>query len=200
MNLTFQDDELKSSFFRDLRLIHDDLCSYASAAAPYCALNKQKDNPSVVASLNQNAMFWNCVLGSMQTAAFVSLGRLHDKAKNHSHLTHYIKAMKKQGEDCRRAADELEAAIQRQSSFIEKALHLRHNLFAHTNFHAPLIAAFGFEGLKIDDFRSYWDDIISAMELCDLAMFGTIEHGPKFDRRLFTSIAAATESALPLSA
>lgn len=197
MNLHFQNDDLKSSFFRELSLIHHDLRSYASSAAPYCALNGQADDKYFVEKMNQNATFWNCVLASLLTTAIVSLARLHDKAKRHNHLVSYLKAMKLQNADCRAASQLLETAITNQEPFIEQIVSLRHRLFAHTDFHAPLVAAFGFEGIKVNDFRVYWNELLSAMEACDVAMFGTQEHGPKLEKNLFASIEADTKAALP---
>jgi hypothetical protein len=192
MHLHFTNAGAESTFFRRRRLIHDDLCSYASAAAPYCALNEQADNTSIVEKLNANAMFWNCILASFQTTAIVSLARLHDKKKENKHFERYIDVMSSQNSDCAASAQLLQAAIANQTPFIEKILNLRNNLFAHTNVDAPLIAAFGFEGIKVDDFRAYWNEMLSAMEACDLAAFGTREHGPKFEKSLFLSFETAT--------
>ena len=196
MNLRFQDDQSQSVFFRDLRLVHDDLVSYASSAAPYCAFNDEAENEALVEELNRDALFWNCVLASLQTTAFVSLGRLHDKAKQHNHLGRYIKAMQSQDKECVKACEQLQRAIAKQQTFLQRVVTLRHKVFVHTDFHAPLFAAFGFEGLTINDFRVYWDDTVSALEACDLAMFGTQEHGPKFEKSLFASIETATKTAL----
>ena len=41
-------------------------------------------NESVVKFLNQNALFWNTVLGSLQTSAFIALGRVFDQDSNHN--------------------------------------------------------------------------------------------------------------------
>ena len=197
MNLTFQDDQLRSIFFRSLRLVHDDLCSYASAAAPYCVINEQANNVLLIETLNKNATFWNCVLASHQTTAIVSLARLHDKGKSNKHLIKYTQAMLKQNANCVSACNMLQAAITNQQSFIDKVVHLRHKLFAHTDFHAPLVATFAFKDIEINDFRKYWDEIMSAMEECENAMFGTQEHFPKFEKSLFLSIEEATLKALP---
>ena len=196
MRLHFSSDSQRSQFFRTLRLVNDDLASYASAAAPYCAINKQADNAVLRAKLNEHPSFWNCVLASLQTTAFVSLARLHDKAKNHNHLSRLIAILKKQTPECVSAAESLERAIEQQRHFIEKVLRLRNELFAHTSFEAPLVATFGFDGLGIDDFATYWSAILPALEACDLAIFGTTVHGPKVVPELFSSIECKTLSAL----
>jgi hypothetical protein len=172
------------------------MCSYASSAAPYCVLNEQADKGAVVQALNENAIFGNCTLASLQTTTFVSIGRLHDKARQHNHLANCIKVMSSQSTDCGVAAAALQAEIMNQKQFIEKILDLRHKLFAHTDVDAPLVAAFGFEELTTHHFRGYWNEIMSAMELCDAAMFGTREHAPKFDKSLFGSIEQATKNFL----
>ena len=197
MCLHFQDEQIRSNFFRVLRLVHDDLISYASAAASFCAINEQADNIPLREALNKNPTFWNCLLASHQSTAIVSLARLHDKGRNNKHLSKYIQAMLKQNNDCVDACNMLEAAIINQQSFIDKIVNLRHKLFAHTDFHAPLVATFGFDGIEIDDFRKYWDEIMTAMEACDNAMYGSKEHFPKFEKKLFLEIETATLKALP---
>jgi len=196
MPLHFSGSAQQTQFFRTLRLVHDDLVSYASAAAPYCAINKQAENAVLLAKLNAHPSFWNCVLASLQTTAFVSLARLHDKAKNHNHLSRLIAMLKKQAHECVAAAETLERAIEQQRPFIEKVLRLRNELFAHTSFEAPLVAAFGFDGLGIDDFATYWSAILPPLDACDYAMFGAAEHGPKVDPALFSSIERKTLLAL----
>jgi AbiU2 len=196
MNLHFLNNEIQSSFFRDVRLIHDDLCSYAQSAAPYVAINEIVSVDSIREELNRDARFWNCILASLQVGTFVGLARLHDKAKNHNHFASYIKAMQSQNSECNTACRLLQVAIANQKTFIDTVVNLRHKLFAHTNYHAPLVAAFGFETLKILDFRNYWNEVLSAMEECDLAMFGNVPHAPKFEKCLFSSIEVATSTVL----
>ena len=43
-----------------------------------------KQNKSVFEFLNQNALFWNTVLGSLQTSAFIALGRVFNQSPNHN--------------------------------------------------------------------------------------------------------------------
>ena len=43
-----------------------------------------KQNKSVSKFLNQNALFWSTVLGSLQTSAFIALGRVFDQSSNHN--------------------------------------------------------------------------------------------------------------------
>ena len=120
INLHFKNDQLRSNFFRSLRLVHDDLISYASAAAPYCVINEQADNEPLIKAMNKNATFWNCLLSSHQTTAIVSLARLHDKGRNNKHLIKYTQAMEKQNTNCMAACDRLQAAITNQQPFIDK--------------------------------------------------------------------------------
>jgi AbiU2 len=196
MNLVFPDQQTQDKFFRELRLVYDDLCSYASAAAPYCAIHSQADDTALLGYLNRNPLFWSSVLESLQSAAIVSLGRLHDKARNHNHLASYIREMQKQNPACSKASQAVETAVAAQQPFLTKILKLRNTVFAHTSIDAPLFAAFGFEGIKLQDFRKYWNDILTAMVTCDDAMFGTTNHSPKFDLGLFSSIEASTLAAL----
>jgi len=196
MSLVFPDSNAKGKFFRELRLVHDDLCSYASAAAPYCAINSQDDNSKLIKYLNRDPTFWNCVLASLQTTAVISIGRLHDKAKNHNHFSSLVKQLKLQGGICAVASVELEAKLTEQQPFVVKILKLRHGLFAHTSIHAPLIANFGFQGLTLPEFRNYWSAVVGAMEKCDTAMFGQQIHTPKFNISLFESIEKSTFKAL----
>ena len=196
MTLAFANSQIEGKFFRVLRLVHDDLCSYASAAAPYCAIHSQQNDTDLIVRLNQNRTFWNSVRASLQTTAIVSLGRLHDKAKNHNHLTSLLKELDKQDAACVAAALELRNQITLQHPFIDKILKLRHGLFAHTSLNAPLIASFGFEEIKLTDFREYWNALMGAMEKCDSAMFGQQMHFPKFETSLFESIENCTLKAL----
>lgn len=196
MRLHFSDSSQQGRFFRTLRLVHDDLISFAHAAAPYCAINLQADDTDLRARLNSHATFWNCVLASLQTTAIISLSRLHDKTKNKNHLLQLIRYLHKQSPECVRAASNLEAAIATQQPFIDRILRLRNDLFAHTSCDAPLIATFGFEGLKIEDFSAYWSAILQPLVECDAAMFGTAPHAPSFDPQLFHSIEQKTLIAL----
>ena len=104
--------------------------------------------------------------------------------------------MRSQDASCVAACQLVQDAIARQEPFLKKTLNLRHKLFAHTDFHAPLFAVFGFKDLEIIHFRAYWNEILTAMEACDLAMFGATEHSPKFERSLFSSIEVATNKVL----
>ena len=53
------------------------LIAYTSRSLHYIASQK----PSLVKALDRNAGFWNPVLGAMQTASIVALGRIYDKTK-----------------------------------------------------------------------------------------------------------------------
>jgi len=192
MPLHFSGEEQRSRFFRELRLVHDDLVSYAQAAAPYCAINSQAENRALVDSLNRNAMFWNCVLAALQSSAFICIAKLHDKSKDQNHLAHILRVLKKQSPECMLAALQVDQAITSQRPFIDKVLALRNQLFAHTHFEAPLIATFGFEGLTIQSFREYWSTVMGALVLCDEAMFGDTQRSPKFDASLFEQIERST--------
>jgi len=196
MNLYFADDQQQRRFFRTMRLVHDDFMGYAQAAAAYCAINSQDRNKPVLEALNKNPLFWNSVLGSLQESAISAIGRLNDKAKQKNHLTQFLQMLEKQSPACVKAADNLRSAIDRQENFVSKILNLRNKLVAHTDFEAPLFAAFGFKDLTIPDFQAYWDDLMGALAQCDKAIFGDTPHGPEFDKTVFASITADTSSAL----
>jgi hypothetical protein len=192
----FPDPSQKSKFFRTLRLVHDDTSSYAHSAAPYFAINQHADDLVMIAKLNADATFWNSVLASLQSTAVISLARLHDKSKNKSHLLQFIRLLQKQSRECVEAANQLEQAISQQQPFIDRILTLRNELFAHTSFEAPLVIAFGFEGLALSGFREYWFTLMPALVECQSAMFGDDTVLPHFDVALFEEIEQKTHAAM----
>lgn len=190
MNIQFSTDGDRSQFFRQLRLLQDDLISYAGAAATYVGAKRATTEDVLLAALNENPGFWTAVLSSLQSSAFVSLIRIHDRRKGAYFPKLLLALTQSASPECKAAAKQLGAAVDEHQQFIEKALHLRHSLFAHTDHEAPLAAAFGFKGLTLDMFGAYWRSMAVAVAATELAALGHENYGPKTDVGLFARFEA----------
>ncbi|TAK90762.1 MAG: hypothetical protein EPO06_07600 [Burkholderiaceae bacterium] len=72
-------------FVRELEHLRQDSDAAAQFLYAWLAFHAfAYGNRSTIIAINKNALFWNTVLGSLQTALFISLGRIFDKdPRNH---------------------------------------------------------------------------------------------------------------------
>lgn len=184
MRMKFANEEERSIVIRRNSLLRADLSSYAAAAGSYVAIQRCEGNTELLAKLNLFPVFWNSVIASLQHKTLISLSRIHDNGKG-AYLSPLLKALKKNStSEVKAAGNRLATVIETHQAFIEQCVKLRNNLFAHTNFHAPLHATFGFEGLTVDMFESYWNDIAAAAKDAEESIFG-LRHGPQIDIEQF---------------
>lgn len=191
MKMPFATEEEQSDFVRRLRLFRDDLEGYAASAGPYVAIQRCAGDDVLEVRLNQHPVFWNSVLASLQCTALISLARIHDNGKSG-----YLKAVFKALENCglveiRAAGASLSTAIGNHQKFVDQCVKLRNNIFAHTNHHAPVHAVFGFEGITIDMFELYWNDVSAAALAVERAVFGH-RYGPALQTGEFVRSGDAT--------
>jgi hypothetical protein len=143
LKIIFATETDQSRFIRRLRLLSEDIERYGRAAAPFVAIHERAGEDDLVRALNKDATFWNCTLAALQSCAFVSVGRIHDAGKS-GVLRPLLKTLDEAAsKECRGASAALAAAISRQQTFIDAVLHLRHTIFAHTSYDAPVHATKG---------------------------------------------------------
>ena len=174
---------------RGLRLLRDDLMMFADAAGLYVAIQRCEGDLAILAKLNRNPAFWNGIIASLQTAAIVTLGRIHDNRRA-AYLKVLFRDLEKEASEATAVAmAELKSIIEDQQPFIEQCKVLRDNLFAHTNFHAPVYASQGFERLTIDMIEIYWDRTAAAALQLERTILPT-GYSPALDPRRFAKAGA----------
>ena len=182
MKIKFATEEERSKFSRRLRLLHDDVCAFSDSMGTFIALGRRAPDSQLVAELNRHPRFWNATLFGLQTAAFLSVGRIHGKARD-SYLKPLLTSLQRSSvAECNAAAEEFEAVCRNHKDLIDTVIELRNTVFAHTDHEAPLYIAFKFEGLTHNMFEAYWDDLSKAVVSIENAVFAG-RHSPQLNPR-----------------
>lgn len=172
----FATHEEQSKVIREMRLLRDDLSELSDYLGILIALSKRADDKKLIDYLNGNAEFWNLTLSSLESSAFVVLGRILDSRKES-----YLKALVRFMERSARTgelAKKFEELQKRHADLIERVIRLRNNVFAHTGHTMPEHVAFGFRDITWEKFEAFWRDLAEVAELLEELVFGGEKYGP----------------------
>jgi hypothetical protein len=180
--ITFADSQAQGRFFRHMRLLGDDINELSSTVGIFVALSQRANDQPLLLALNRNPVFWNSMLASLSTTAFIVMGRIHDKDKN-AYLNAILKVLRSRNY-LSDVLSKFETIKKTHDGLITKVLAARHNIFGHSNFHRRLYVVSGIPGTW-EDFATYWRSLSEATKDIEERMFPSeVNYGPKLNLNL----------------